>query len=165
MSPRPTEGESIAEELGQALNGDAWHGPSLKEILDGLTMEEAMQRPIPAAHNIWELVLHITSWANITRRRITGGQVEPFENEDWPHTGPFSDENWAHAREALVESHERLTEVVAGLSNADLAKNVPQGKRTVANMLHGLAQHDAYHGGQISILKKAVTLNHRRAAL
>jgi len=158
-------GEQIAIELHQALNGDAWHGPSLREILDGVTMEKAMQRPIPAAHNIWEIVLHITSWANIARRRITGGQAEPFENEDWPHTGPFSEENWSKARDGLFESHERLIEVVAGLSAADVAKNVPQGKRTIANMLHGLAQHDAYHGGQISLLKKAVTLNHRRAAL
>jgi len=158
-------GEQIAVVLHQALNGDAWHGPSLREILDGVTMEQAMQRPIPAAHNIWEIVLHITSWANIARRRITGGQAEPFENEDWPPTGPFSEENWTKARDALFESHERLIEVVAGLSAADVAKNVPQGKRTIANMLHGLAQHDAYHGGQISLLKKAVTLNHRRAAL
>lgn len=160
-----SEGERIALELTQALNGDAWHGPSLREILESVMMEEAMQRPIPAAHNIWELVLHITSWINITKRRITGGQPEPLENEDWPHTGPFSEGNWTAARDALIESHERLIEIVAALSDADLMSNVPQGKRTVSNMLHGVAQHDAYHGGQISILKKAVTRNHRRTAL
>ncbi|HUQ19424.1 MAG TPA: DinB family protein [Gemmatimonadaceae bacterium] len=165
MNSTSSEGERIALELTQALNGDAWHGPSLREILDGVTMEEAMQRPIPAAHNIWEIVLHITSWVNITNRRITGGQVEPFENEDWPHTGPFAEDNWNAARNALIESHERLVEIVAGLSDDELARNVPKGERSVSNMLHGLVQHDAYHGGQISILKKSVTRHHRRTAL
>jgi uncharacterized damage-inducible protein DinB len=160
-----TEGQRVALELSQALNGDAWHGPALRELLDGVTMEEAMQRPIPAAHNIWELVLHITSWANITRRRLTGGQVEPFEDEDWPHAGPFSEEFWKSACDALNDSQLKLIDVVTGLTDADLARNAPKSQRTVANMLHGVAQHNAYHGGQIAILKKAVTRNHRRAAL
>ena len=165
MTPPRTEAERIAEELGQALNGDAWHGPSLKELLDGLTYEEANQRPIPTAHNIWELVVHIASWANITRRRLTGGQVEPYEGEDWPAPEFISEESWAATCAALAESHERLREVIASLSDADLVRKVPQSERTVANMLQGLMQHDAYHGGQIALIKKALTRNHRRTAL
>jgi uncharacterized damage-inducible protein DinB len=159
-----TEGERIAEEIGRALAGDAWHGPSLNELLDGVTSEDAIQRPIPSAHNIWELVLHITSWANIARRRITGGQVEPSQGEDWPRPGPISEERWAAARSAMAESHERLREIVAGMSDEDLARNAPQSERSVAAMLHGVAQHDAYHGGQIGILKKAIRPHHRRTA-
>ena len=159
-----TEGERIAIEIGQALAGDAWHGPSLKELLDGVTSEEAIQRPIPSAHNIWELVLHITSWANITRRRLTGGRVEPEEGEDWPVPDPPSDTGWAAARSALVASHERLREVVAGLSDEELTRKVPKGERSVSNMLHGATQHAAYHGGQIAILKKAMNTHHPREA-
>jgi uncharacterized damage-inducible protein DinB len=165
MKPAGTEGERIAVEIGQALNGDAWHGPSLREVLDGVTLEEAMQRPIPTAHNIWELVLHITSWANITRRRITGGQAEPYENEDWPHPEAFTEENWSRARSEVIESHEKLCDSIRLLNNTDLQRSVPQGTRTIENMLHGLAQHDAYHGGQIAILKKAIVRNYRRSAL
>ena len=150
--------------MKQALAGDAWHGPSLNELLDGVTSEEAAQRPIPSAHNIWELVLHITSWANITRRRLTGGRAEPEEGEDWPLAGNFSEKNWESARAALAESHERLREVVARLSDDELAAKVPKGERSVANMLHGLTQHDAYHGGQIALLKKALSSHHRRTA-
>ena len=130
-----------------------------------MTREDAKQRPIPAAHNIWELVLHITSWSNIVLRRITGGRVEPFEGEDWPLPEGMTADNWNAARAALIDSHERLREVVAGLSDEELARNAPLSDRTVAAMLHGLTQHDAYHGGQISILRKAVSIHHRRAAL
>jgi uncharacterized damage-inducible protein DinB len=159
-----THGERIADEIGRALLGDAWHGPALNELLAGVTAEDAIQRPIPAAHNIWELVLHITSWANIARRRITGGQVEPSEGEDWPRPGPISENRWAAARAALAESHERLREIVAGMSDDDLMQNAPQSERTVAGMLHGVPQHAAYHGGQIGILKKALQSQQRHVA-
>lgn len=151
-----SQGQGIADEIGRALLGDAWHGPALNEILTGISAEEAIQRPVPAAHNIWELVLHITSWANIARRRITGGQVQPSEGEDWPRAGPISENRWAEARAALAESHERLREIVAGMSDEDLTANAPQSEHTVAAMLHGVTQHAAYHGGQIAILKKAL---------
>ena len=163
LRPR-THGERIADEIGRALLGDAWHGPALNELLDGVSAEEAIQRPIPTAHNIWELVLHITSWSNIARRRITGGQVEPSEGEDWPRPGPISENRWAEARAALAESHERLREIVAGMSDEDLARNAPQSERTVAGMLHGVTQHAAYHGGQIGILRKALKPHQRRVA-
>lgn len=159
-----TEGERIADEIGRALQGDAWHGPSLNELLEGITSEDAIQRPIPAAHNIWELVLHITSWANIARRCITGGQVEPAEGQDWPRAGPILENRWATARSALVESHERLREIVSGLSDEELSRNAPQSQRSVAAMLYGITQHAAYHGGQIAILKKAIRIHHRRTA-
>ena len=159
-----SEGERIADEIGRALRGDAWHGPSLSEVLSGLTAEDAIQRPIPAAHNLWELVLHITSWSNIARRRITGGQAEPYEGEDWPLPSGTSEERWVEACTALADSHERLREVVAGLSDEDLARNAPQSNRTIAAMLHGVTQHGAYHGGQIAILRKAIAIHHRRVA-
>ena len=151
-----SHGQGIADEIGRALRGNAWHGPALNEILAGISAEDAVQRPIPAAHNIWELVLHITSWANIARRRITGGQVQPFEGEDWPRPGPISEKRWAEARAALTESHERLREIVASMSDEDLAANAPESERSIAAMLHGVTQHAAYHGGQIAILKKAL---------
>ena len=124
-----------------------------------------MQRPIPTAHSIWELVVHITSWSNIALRRINGGQVEPYDGEDWPEVHDFSHGKWEEARSALSESFERLSEVVLGMSDDQLLKNAPKSERTIAGMVNGVAQHAAYHGGQISLLKKIVTTHHRRTAL
>lgn len=160
-----THGELAADEIRRALRGPAWHGPSLHELLAALSTEEAIQRPIPTAHNIWELVLHITSWSNIALRRLTGGQVEPYEDEDWPVPGEMTAEQWDADREALAESHERLTEVVAGLSDEAMLGSAPKSANSVAVLLHGLAQHDAYHGGQIALLRKIVTTRHRRTAI
>ena len=160
-----TQSEFIADEIDRALRGQAWHGPSLGELLDGMTVEDAIQRPIPAGHNIWELVMHITSWASIATRRITGGRVAPYEGEDWPHAGDMTTERWVAIRAALRQSHENLREAVLGLTDERLAANAPESENSVAVLLHGVAQHAAYHGGQIALLKKAVVTKHRRAAL
>jgi uncharacterized damage-inducible protein DinB len=160
-----TQAEILSDELRRSLRGMAWHGPALQEILADVSAEEAMQRPLPKAHNIWEIVLHITSWSNIGLRRINGGQVEPFDGEDWPEVHGFTPENWDSARAALTESYERLSEVVLGLSDHELTALAPKSERTVAGMINGVVQHAAYHGGQIALLKKSVSTYHRRAAL
>ena len=160
-----SHGELAADEIRRALRGPAWHGSSLHELLAALSADEAIQRPIPTAHNIWELVLHITSWSNIVLRRITGGQVEPYEDEDWPVPVATTAQQWEADREMMAASHERLTEVVAGLSDEEMLANAPRSSNSVAVMLHGVAQHDAYHGGQIALLRKLVTTQHRRTAI
>ncbi|HKI45763.1 MAG TPA: DinB family protein [Balneolales bacterium] len=53
-----------AEELLRLVNGDAWHGPSLRELLDGLSVEQALAHPLKGRHSIWEIVNHITVWHN-----------------------------------------------------------------------------------------------------
>lgn len=160
-----TFGEFLSDELRRAVRGEAWHGPSVHELIAALSAEEAMQRPIPAAHNIWELVVHITSWAKIALRRINGGQVEPYEGEDWPEVHDFTEAHWSEAREALAESFERLSEVVLGMTDDELNASAPKSSRSIAGMVSGVAQHAAYHGGQIAILRKTVSTQHRRAAL
>ena len=159
-----THAEILSDELRRAVRGEAWHGPSLEELITPLSIEEAMQRAIPAAHNIWEIVLHITSWANIGLRRIQGGQIEPYDGEDWPEVHEFTQAKWDSARAALVESYDKLSEVVAGMTEEQLEKNAPQSTRTIAGMISGVVQHAAYHGGQIAVLRKAVSTHHRRAA-
>ncbi|MCI0697307.1 hypothetical protein L0337_35545 [candidate division KSB1 bacterium] len=48
----------IADQLKRAHEGEAWHGPSLRELLAGVTSEMAASKTLARAHNIWEIVLH-----------------------------------------------------------------------------------------------------------
>lgn len=160
-----TYGEMLANDLDQAIAGGAWHGPALHELLANLSAEEAMQRPIPAAHNTWEIVVHIASWATIALRRMDGGQIEASEGEDWPEVHAFTPPDWEHAQSMLTTSYSRLSDRVRAMSDDDLLAKVGGGDRTIAGMVSGVAQHAAYHGGQIALLRKVVTTHHRRTAL
>src|SRR2546428_4142197 len=56
-----SEIQTIIDELKSIHDGDPWHGPSLKEILSGVTAEQAAPKPLTNAHSIWELTLHIAA--------------------------------------------------------------------------------------------------------
>ena len=40
--------ELIADQLQRSYSGEAWHGPSVQELLTGVTAEKALARPLAA---------------------------------------------------------------------------------------------------------------------
>jgi uncharacterized damage-inducible protein DinB len=159
-----SETQRIAEELRRACRGNAWHGSSVLPLLSGVTAAQAAARPIAGAHSIWDLVLHMTGWTAEVRRRLEGGQPAMPAAGDWPAVPESTAEAWEAACRALAEAHEGLIAVVEGAVEERLEETVgttdaPLGTGvTLYAMLHGLVQHDAYHGGQIALLKKALRL-------
>ena len=66
----------ILDQMDRAFSGDAWHGPSLMSVLEGISGEDASKHPIHGAHSIWELVNHIAAWSTISQHRLSGETVE-----------------------------------------------------------------------------------------
>ena len=153
----------IVDQLEREHSGDAWHGSPLSSILAGVSHTQAAARPIPAAHSIWELVLHIAAWKNEARRRLSGAPAgDPLEG-DWPAVKETSQAKWEEAREHLEDAHRLLVSAIKGFPEAKLftPTNDPRHDDTTVaasyyELLHGIAQHDCYHAGQIALLKKAV---------
>jgi hypothetical protein len=57
----PLDVEILADQIRRAFWGESWHGPSVREVLAGVSAEDAAAHPIAGAHSIWEIVLHLTS--------------------------------------------------------------------------------------------------------
>ncbi len=149
------EVEFLADQLRRAHVGEAWHGPSLRETLAGVSAEMASARPIAGAHTIWELVLHITAWLPVVGRRITGEAVELAGAEDWPAPHDLSEAAWQRTLAALDRETDALEAAIAHLPEASLGNGVPGRDHNVRFMLEGVVQHHLYHAGQIALLKKA----------
>ena len=158
-----TEIERLCQELRRGYEGEAWHGPSLRDLLAGVSAAQAATHPIAGAHSIWELVLHVAAWKGEARRRLQGSEPgEPVER-DWPPVGETTEAAWAEARRTLGDAHEALERVVRAMSPAELEAVVgaqPGGAAGAGRSRHatvlGIVQHDAYHGGQIALLKRAL---------
>src|SRR6202162_4623796 len=45
--------DRFVDQMDRAFAGDAWHGPSLESLLDGVSAEDASKHPIPDAPSIW----------------------------------------------------------------------------------------------------------------
>ncbi|MGA2355184.1 MAG: DinB family protein [Terriglobales bacterium] len=152
-----TETARIADQVRRALEGGAWHGDSVLEILKGVTAERAAARPIKNAHSIWELVLHIAAWDGAVRRRMGGVAVKLTDAENFPAVKDTSEAAWGKALVEVRRAHEELIAAVAAMPDSRLWEMVP-GKEgahyTFYYMLHGVVQHELYHAGQIALLKK-----------
>ena len=142
----------LANHLERTVTGPMWHGPSLSDVLAGVDAAHAAAHPIAGAHGIWEIVLHVTAWAEIARQRIHGEFLgDPTPEQDWPAvTG-----DWPAALERLQDSHRRLAADVRELDDAALEAKVKSLTYPVGILLDGVVEHGTYHGGQIALLKKA----------
>jgi uncharacterized damage-inducible protein DinB/heme-degrading monooxygenase HmoA len=148
------EAAALAEELRVLARGDAWHGPSLEEMLSEVSAETAAARPIPRAHTIWELVLHVTGWTDVFRRRLEGTAVEEPEQGDYPPAPQATAAAWAEATGGLFAAHDRLVARVSRMSAADLDAPVPGRSFPARFLVRGAIRHTVYHSGQIGLLRK-----------
>ena len=151
----PSEAARIAELLRRAFDGSAWHGPSLLELLEDVDAATAAARPLPKVHSIWELVLHIAVWDGASLRRLSGEKYQPTGLANFPPVTKPTAAAWRKAVAATKRTHDTLVKTVAALPDSRLGDRVPGKRYDFYHMLHGIAQHELYHAGQIAILKKA----------
>ena len=147
----------IADQLSRAYSGKAWHGPSLRLLLRGLTAEQVAARPIANAHSIWELVLHTAAWDRVACERILGGKrtsLPPKEN--FPEVTDTSEAAWKKALKDLERERGALIGAVQKFPDKKLDQELGGGDHSFYITMHGAIQHDLYHAGQIAILKKLV---------
>ena len=155
------ERDHLLDELRRAWDGDPWHGDPVAHILAGITAEQAAARPLPHAHTVWELVLHLTSWTREVARRLRDRVARDPQDGDWPIAGR-GEEQWRAAVAALAGAHAELLDALAAFPPAELDHAVGEERDrplgagvTYAVMLHGVSQHYAYHAGQIALLRKS----------
>jgi uncharacterized damage-inducible protein DinB len=147
----------IADQLERAYSGKAWHGPSLGYLLRGISSGQAAKRPIPNAHTIWELVLHIAAWDRVVCERILGGKTtEQPPAENFPTVTDTSNGAWKKALKNLGQQHLALMAAIREFPDAKLDRKLGGGDQSFYITMHGAVQHDLYHAGQIAILKKLV---------
>lgn len=151
-----SEARRIDDQIYRGFEGETWHGPSLMEALDGVDAATAAARPIPNAHSIWELVLHLTVWLDIPKRRIeTMKAIEATPEQDWPAVGETSEEAWREALARLRQAYQGLRDLMGTLDEDRIGQTSPGRDYPVYVMIHGVPQHLAYHSGQIALLRKA----------
>jgi len=153
------ETSRIAEELGRAIRGPAWHGPSLLEAVSGLSAGDAWARPVNGAHTVAELVAHATEWLEITTRRLEGRDPGRISDEtDWPPVGEGGERAWRALVTRLTDAATALEAAISALDDRRLTEDLPgvDDAWTVYVSLHGVVQHVLYHAGQAVLLRKAV---------
>jgi hypothetical protein len=117
------------------------------DLLSGLTLEQVTRRPAGASHSIYDELWHAAGYQRsvVEREQATGDfypSLAPQHAQQWDDlVRQFLD--GARAAVAWAESPERLAlEVEPGV--------------TMADELHSVAVHNAYHLGKIVALRQMI---------
>lgn len=152
----------LADLVTRVMDGDPWHGGSVVSLLEGVSSQVAAARSVEGGHSIWELVLHMTGWADEVRARLAGARAGDPSGGDWPAVTDVSRTAWARAVAALAASHVALADAVRAADDRALAEPVRDARDPAAGTglsqyltVHGLVHHTTYHAGQIALLVKA----------
>jgi hypothetical protein len=139
----------LVDNLDEAFDKKAWHGPNLRSSIRGVTAAQAAWRPRTGRHNIWELTLHAAYWKYVVRRKLTaagrGGFVLKGSNFFPRPAGQAEEADWKADIAILESEHRSLRTVVAALESPS--------SRTL-HLIRGAAAHDVYHAGQIRLLRR-----------
>jgi len=151
----------ISEQLVSTFEGEAWYGDSMRTILEGIKCEQALSRPIPSAHSIWELVRHLEAWCQFSSGAVQGipipGWPQMPQEQDFPPIVKNDDQAWKQDRTSLFTSHLALAETIEKFSDSRLEEIVPGRPYKFYRLFQSVIQHAVYHGGQIALLKKTLT--------
>jgi uncharacterized damage-inducible protein DinB len=152
-----TEIEHIVDQVQRSFRGDAWHGPCVLEALAGVDARRAGARPIPGAHTIWDLVLHLRATMDVLIGRAKGEIGAVDDAECWPSAADSSESAWQDLHRELRERHDMLVDAITRFDPTRLDRPLfPEGSPAFNNFL-GHAQHNAYHAGQIILLKRLMS--------
>jgi uncharacterized damage-inducible protein DinB len=152
-----TECRRIADQLRRAFQGQAWHGPALRELLTNVNAEQANARPVKSAHSIGELVLHIDVWAKAALESFAGVPLPRLygTEKDWP-AADSSAGTWQAATDHMFRTATELAQAIEGFADERLKDIVPGRQYDFYYLFHGIVQHSLYHAGQIAMAKRAL---------
>jgi uncharacterized damage-inducible protein DinB len=132
-----------------------WY-PPLAHVLRGVTAAQASWRPAgEAANTIWENVNHLTFYKERFLKRLKGEESEypqGIGNDDTFVAKQQDEKAWQESVARLEAVHREIREVLAGLKEEDFDRPIP--KNTIGLWASSLVMHDAYHTGQIVLIRK-----------
>lgn len=154
--PRTSLGQELAAAVRATVRGPMWHGPSLRDVIEGVTPEQAWRHPVEGAHSIWELVHHVGAWADIACQRILGRSVTVTPERNFPPVGEPTADAWRESIEQMEARYETLAATVGSMAEAALRTQPAASRPQAELMVRGVVEHGVYHAGQISLLRRAL---------
>lgn len=151
------ESARIADQIRRSFAGPSWHGPSVLEVLEGLTPRQAAARPIAGWKSIWELALHQVVWQDAVRAHLAGRWpvIKIGGPKDWPPAPKPTEAAWKATLAKMKRSNGALVKAAKAFPDAKLDRPLKEGATSAYIQLHGAAQHNLWHAGEMAALKRA----------
>lgn len=143
----------LVEDLDGLQAGETWISYNAQDILEGIDHNTAATTAVKGGNSIWSLVNHISFWREMVARRVTARQGIVADVNGFEEPAEKTPEAWRQTRLRFEEACRQLRTAMASLDDNDLDVELNE-KGTVYYNLQGSLLHDAYHLGQVMLLKR-----------
>ena len=144
---------SLLDDLQQ---GECWIGNNAEQVLNGIDAKTAAKKGYDGGNSIWQLVHHITFWRKHVVKRIEKGMELPFEGPEFYQPPNPSEESWNETVQDFKAAYHLLREAILSMDGKKLDQPLEgEGiQYTYYKQIMGVMQHDAWHLGQIILIRK-----------
>jgi DinB superfamily len=158
--PAPTKSldqdKSLRQHLVKLLKGGEAHA-TFQDAVANMPQDAAGKIPQGAEHSPWQELEHlrIAQW-DILEFAINGKHKSPkWPDEYWPKSPePPNPKAWEKSVASFEKDHQRLIDLISD-SSPDLHAKIPHGDgQTVLRQALITADHNAYHVGQLVLLRR-----------
>ncbi len=139
--------------LNDHYGGNPWIDVTITGELKKLTAIQAAAKPV-GLNSVWEIVNHMISWRKALISRVMGRQVK-YSNDNFYRE--VKDKSPAAWRKTIANLKKSQKEIISFLKKQDdeLLETVsPTSGYTYFELVEAILIHDAYHTGQIVLVKK-----------
>ncbi|SDN68105.1 DinB superfamily protein [Paenibacillus sp. yr247] len=152
--------EVLLDQLAACHDDESWFKPS-KTILNDVSVNDAVRKAEDYPHSIWEIANHLIFWNEMWLNRFINNDLlesnttndETFESDHLEQ----NDTSWNETIRRLSNGFVHWREVITNCDESKLEKRVPNYFNAQWwGVISNLCIHNAYHIGQIMLLKKQV---------
>ncbi len=150
----PDDRRLLLRIVEESYDRSTWNDTNLRSSIKGVSAHEARWRPRRARRNVAEIVLHCAYWKYIVRRRLLGDrrQTFPLKGSNWFEVAArLTEGQWSDYVALLQEQHKKLCQTLRTLERELLYSS--SSSRELTRQVFGVAMHDAYHTGQIRLIR------------
>jgi uncharacterized damage-inducible protein DinB len=148
------------EQLQELYDGENWLDESYQNKLAGITSKQAFREPLPGFHSIAGIVWHCIYWRRVFMAYAQGDQQfrdKTIATQNFLPADKLRAMGWSELKSELKISQKKLIQLLKGLNDDFLGKEYKPG-HSFSWLLEGIIQHDAYHLGQLGLVKKILAV-------
>lgn len=148
--------EKLVHELRSLYKGKPWLDVTLEGSIKNISAKDAASRPIQNGNSIWTIVNHLVFWhCAVTGRLMNPDKIFVAEGKDFLPIADVTEAAWQKTNENLQTSLEETARAILNFDEKKWDEVCPGKQTTFYENAIGIIEHDAYHLGQIVLLKKA----------
>lgn len=148
---------TLLKQYDTCFNENGWF-VAVRNTLEGVTAEQAAWTPEGTDNSIWETLAHLTFYNEAYRKRFQGIDYQySTNNNDETFAAPENptDDEWNTEVENFDRVMREFRSLIEASDDAKFGQPVSKtNKASWAELILNINAHNAYHGGQIVLIRK-----------